>query len=588
VGSEPEPLELWSPFAFFKEDWGADVKLTTSYRTETGVSVGDYEQSMARRQVPGRVVEATFRARRSNAQLLLDLFYRACWARRLFPVVPDLTHTTGAVSGTNIPCDATYRRFHVGARAVVMKFDANTLGGTFNGYEIFTIAAVADAALTSTLSISGSFPEGSVVVPLIEAETLSEGSITFHNDAVATFEATASEVAGANQLPGLDGAAWLAEQSIFTIDGYEYPIIYPVIDWKDGMELKARVQGESSVSGNAAIFTRTGENPRWGGNLDFVCVDREEFWNLLRFFSYCKGEAKKFMLCLPIHGLQCYNSGTITDTLYVAVRPTVGDWQRFHRFIAVKPVGGVPQVAAITNATEDFIVNPSGSHKLTLDPPISVAADDVDRVMFVFVAKLEDDSMTEEWLTNQKCLISLNWRSVDALGTAEVPDFDMIQTTPVVTIPNLLACAAGPWPPDDPDPSGDCVECDDCYFDPVSILNYSFTRAFTAGFTTCPTNPYSVSGSADYVSCGVYEDSYYRFSWNGVNWTILWIGSGTDPRSTVAVEPGLCIVCDDIGTIDNLTFDCDEYLHLYQEVCGAETLTETEQFVIVPVCPENE
>lgn len=567
VDDDPSDVtEVWTPFTYFANDWNAKVKVSTSYKTELTRSLHYNEQVYGRLLRPSRQIEFAIGAERGRYAFETMVFLaRAGTSRNLTPLLSDAAMVT-AVDGNSALFDTRWRRYFVGCRAVFIKPGVN---GKAADFYLDVITAILDDRLT----FAGPPPvaNGWLVAPVMETEPLVDPGLKIETDDVAYLSLLAKEADFKSALPASDFTAWYAAVPKITLNpsDEELPFFWPTWEWRDGADWSHDGWARSYTSGNAEVYYRdpTERGPRWKGEQAVQVWNRQAFWTVLNFFDWCRGRGRKFVNAIPLTLPKPLSN--VTGTVTMAALPALSDWRSLVWHLGVWHTGGLSVFDVVSVAA-----GAPGTHVLTLYPApgATILNNNILEVRALQTCRLASDTLVEEWHNNQVAEIKLAWEQADDNPENVVADELIIHTAPVLTIPNLLACPAPGFPPPG---GGDCCQKGDCFFDPAGYLTYSFQRTLTAGVTSCP-NPYSINGTASFVSCGVYEDANYRFEWDEdeEKWIITYIGGGTDPRSTSAIGGGIkclrCPVDEPAHTTLTETHDCDEMFYQARAYCAGD------------------
>jgi hypothetical protein len=395
------PLTLPSVHpALLLHNWNQPVQITTTYLTDvvdSSATVSEERRGLLGRPFRTVTAELSGLSRAAAAKLLLGLARRGA-ARSLFPLYSDFSRITASSSGTTVLCDTRWRRFFVGQRVAVCLM---TTGGV-SSHEVRQVLSRADDRLELTSGLAGTYPAGSRVYPLIDAELsldAAQGTVT---DEVASANFTATEVAGPSSLPQ---TTWDTPHELTTRNGI--PILDLALDW--GGEIESRIvrSGTLYARGRSEVVFARGARPQLEHELRFTELTRERLWLLLRLFDSLRGRQLTFYALTP-QTLFKFSavSGTSLDVL-----PDPGnlaDVTSFLDHVVVRQRNGTILLRKILS-----VVDMTTFWRVTVDEALpTLVAADVRAVTGAHLVRLTEDGMTEEWITDEACSVTLPARDV--------------------------------------------------------------------------------------------------------------------------------------------------------------------------------
>jgi hypothetical protein len=410
------PTEVWTPHALARPDWGQPIEITTSWRTSIFTADDGSETRRGLYDRPLRSIRYQARAWSiTDVAELRVAIERTAEARRLVPLWPDAVPLTSAVVATDtaLPVVTTDRRFTAGARVVLLS--RSSLVST--AFELATVSAVAAAELT-VAAISGDWPAGTLVVPLLEAEPAFAGGAGWLTDRHADAEVAAAEWNGPqalDPLADLDAwpAAWQTHESL------------PILDLRSttgqaAAELSA--EGDLLEVGRTTMPTRSSGRPRWAWDLEYTATTRAQWAALAGLFDAARGSLRSFWWVEPVSAYQATSVG-ISSVTVTRTAETL-DYDR-RPFLAVIETDGTIHIREISSVSRGATTD----QLLLVDDLPSIAAADVWRVTVAHRCRFSSDVLRETWLTDQTCVMRPGLVDVTAAGSITINDLSAPAST---------------------------------------------------------------------------------------------------------------------------------------------------------------
>lgn len=397
VESSPLTDDLWGLAYLFLANWRVDLTLAHTFTTDVvaGESVAEARSALVIR--PARTLTIGLLGfDRDDSVALQMLLYRMAQARSLVPLYMDATKLTASASGTTLDCDTTNRRFYAGARVVVASMDPHE--AQYSAFEVATIDSVTPTQITLKVSLSGSYPIGSRVMPLIEARVVLTESWVHLTDKGTELQVTAFETVGEMTLPPTTTAG--VDPSGYPVDN-GLPIMDRRFDWTSAVTGGVQREGSITQVGRGSIAQTYGERARALASGMVTSTDRDGIFKALRFFESRAGRLHPFWLFSPT---DTYEAVAIdeSEVEVVAVGPEF-DWN-FRPYIGILMNDGTRYVRGV-----ETVSRLSGIDTVNFDSdlPVTPALSDVRSVRVVHRCRFSEDSFSERWVTDQLSMVEL-------------------------------------------------------------------------------------------------------------------------------------------------------------------------------------
>ena len=405
-----EPNELPDVLPnLLSHNWTATAKMDSSF--ETDVTISTESSAEERRQLvdrPYRTMQVHFTALTKRDLNLLTMTIQRLSLQRMtpVPVYTDYTKTTASASGMSIPCDTRFRRFFENQRVVIHDWSSRRPGNV----EYAQIDTLTDTEITLVDPLSGTFPKGSRVYPIMEAEISLGSDMALPSDETLEADMLVREVTGYSAMPR-------TVQNYEDPDGFELyqdrPILDLQKDWTDGLRGGYSRDGQQFKSGRAQIAFVSGDRPRFWFEARFTAT-RANFWPLLNFFDSRLGRLRAFWVLNPSSAFE----PTVLQTNLVRMKPAgdIADWQSFFKQIAIIKKDGTKYLRGVASIVED-----SGLWVVTFDEAIpSTDLADVRRITSAHLVRFQEDGLSEEWLSDGLVRTSLSMIEVLDEGAQEL------------------------------------------------------------------------------------------------------------------------------------------------------------------------
>lgn len=385
---------MTATYDLFLHNWASSVVVSTSWRTLVNEAGNLAEERIQLWSRPSRLLKVRWSAiGRAEAQRILQHVLRAGTSSIRVPLYSDAAVTTASSSSTTINCPTATRRFAVGARVAI----ASLSGGRIGSFEWGVISAVGGSSLTLSGSLSGTFPAGSLVFPVIVAQALLGADVPFPTAQITDLEITFREVLDSSAIgPLTDGPGdWPTGTQTESVDsGTAYPILAIKPDWGSSITAGFVRPGQSYELGRGFGVYGQGTRGllRWG--CEFLISGRADAWELLEFFDACRGRTGAFWWPFPANVWEplTYTTGYVE----IEAAGNIEDLQELVSHFAVEFTDGTVDVRAISS-----VALQSGKWRITPTEalPSSTLAS-VRRITPAALVRFEDDVIEEEWITS--------------------------------------------------------------------------------------------------------------------------------------------------------------------------------------------
>lgn len=381
-------------------NWVSLPSMETAWLTE--VLKAPYnvsEQRVALLNKPSRLLSLAWTSTSlAQAAQLTKLLGRAANESVYLPIGQDVVKVTADSSGTTINCVPTNRRFESGKPAVIYKI----IEGFPAQAEVVTINTVTATTLTTTGALSQTFPEGSEVAPLIEAEAvLSPELVSLQTSHVYQAQLSFLEIRGATALSALvaaEDAAGFPTAADPNGSG-TYPILSLDPDWS-AVSLGWSRDGNIESLGLGRVTTLDGSRPKFTLKASWMETDRASAWSLLKLFDSRRGRLLPFWV---IHPSDYWNVLAVGAT-FIDISPqgNFSDLDFLFDHVGIVQTDGTRLVRNISS-----VVDNTSSWRINLSASISLTLGQVSRAGPAFFMRFTQDAVLESWATDEICSMEL-------------------------------------------------------------------------------------------------------------------------------------------------------------------------------------
>ena len=387
--------DVWAAPLAMQVNWKNPVTVRTGFETRIEQALTLSEQRRLLRGTPRRSISCTLtgtgRVETLSARQLLT---RRSMAGFLMPLYSDQIELTAAANSpattaTVLTSDA--RRCFVGDRAVLM----SRKNGVTSDFEVVEVSGVASQTITFTGGITGDYPAGSVLIPLMESHMVDSYSNGFVlTDDKADFQNfTAQEIVGPTQIEGVStvGSNPSGFDTFDSLPVFDGPIDYSQIRF--GLN---RIGAFSDVGiGQLPVFY--GERAVQTFSALVQCTNRAHAWDLLRFFESRGGRAYPFFFRSPLKDY--LYAGVNGNNLLVEDTGDLLDWN-YRPYLVMELSDGSYDYREINTVTQN-----GSNHEISF-----VGGDALGTVVSarqLFKVRMFRDEIAERWLTTDRCQMTL-------------------------------------------------------------------------------------------------------------------------------------------------------------------------------------
>lgn len=263
------------------------------------------------------------------------------------------------------------------------------------------------------------YPQGSLVLPCIDAEVVLNASIASPDSAIVqALSLVVAERPGPGSLPPL--AYGLQDPDSEVLEG---AIIFP---FKENIEAGVSVTysrpGEFTSSGKAYVHQLSGEKTVIGVSLDYTFLSRRAGYDFLRFVEALKGRAEDLWIPLPINAWTL-DSWTLT-TIVLRVAPWFDESafssQPFERvgLLFADPSNSTRRQVSVVTITN--VARVGNLVTLTISGDVGNLSDDALSFRPLVRMRLSSDAIQEQWITDEILQVTLAFTSVPDANTYDV------------------------------------------------------------------------------------------------------------------------------------------------------------------------
>ncbi len=279
-----------------RADWALSVSMDTIWETDVSVSrEGVVEERTCTLKFPRRSLNFQILACSSSEVFrLIRIILRNSGESLKIPLVQDQSELEQeyipGTHGTALATPTSYFRFY-GTKQVLVSNASGTV------YEEATLVSVSPGQLNLLAPLANSYPPGSRVFPLFEADlqfAQQPGGVL--TDSVLQNQLTFRETTQDTALPPYTTANDLTGYQIF--DGL--PVLELDTDYSSSFRLQLPRVGDQFLSGQGRVSTLRSPNPRFSWSAPQIFCSRENWDSAFRFFSSRRGRLLPFYTILPV------------------------------------------------------------------------------------------------------------------------------------------------------------------------------------------------------------------------------------------------------------------------------------------------
>lgn len=391
-------------FDFFLHNWIQNPVMDTEWSTVVSVSsLNLVEERRGLTPKPRRTITVNWTAvNKDEAHRLWFLLQRMGYQRLRIPVYQDVQITTASSSGTTINCPHQSTRFNTGYRFLI--HERTTGGRPTNVQQGYIHNLDVGPSFTTVDALTGSYPAGSAVYPVMECELLLDASGVFFNDETAGVQATFSEIPET----AIDGEVNWDSLSGFdqyaSANGDNYFLFDVGLNWAKDVNPGMFRSGNQQTLGRGNVVTPRGPRPQ--ATFRFSCdqIGRDEAFKVLEFFDAHRGQLIPFFVANPLSLWTVENMGvTFVD---VTRSGAIDDVTDLCSYLYLEMTNGDVYVKPIT-----AVSNNAGLNRLSVTLPALFAAD-VKRATTAHLVRFRSDAIREEWFNNEVASFTLDVQEV--------------------------------------------------------------------------------------------------------------------------------------------------------------------------------
>lgn len=371
-------LHNWVEGATVRTGWSTDI----TYSTETL----DEQRLALLTHRPARQIEVRWLAwDRHMALRLLTMLQQASDQEQRIPLYPDQAITTSSSSGTTINCPTDYRRFGVGSLVVIHQRGQD---GMATNIQFGTVSVIGAGSLTLESALSGSYPTGSYVYPVMRCHKLLDARMTAHTDGVATVQAEFDEVLAEDALPA-------------STDEVEDQVLNFGPNWGETVEIGMVRVGRQEVLGRSQEVDPQGTRPSMTFSFTLTEFSKEDFWDILSLFDGCRGRLLPLWLVNPMVLFSPVAVAANSVDVEVPTGGTLADVEDYVRYVALND-----EIKTVTGIT----LQAGPVWRIAFTEATALTLGDLDTVTLAHLVRFSEDELEEEWFTDEVFQVRLSFQ----------------------------------------------------------------------------------------------------------------------------------------------------------------------------------
>jgi len=390
-----EILPTPSYWIVFAKNWASTLEIETEYKTDITKSASkltEDRRSLANKPIRSVKIKWTALKRDSINELAVTL-RKLSNARMFIPIYSDQMHLTQDAAGpdSELYCTPGKMRIFVNQRIAILTLGEDLLPtGTVYLREVKDIEI--DHIIIKTTLPFETFKAGkTIILPLLDTEPILDPNLNNVTDLVADVELNFLEVAGKSALP----PTWTGlpeEAPIYN----GYPIFNFEPNWKIPPKLTYMREGKIENLGRGVVVFVEGDRYKLVQNFE-MSLDRDEFFNYLRFFDSRRGRQQAFWM-IDLDQIWKFVAISGVDNKFIDIE-VIGDFTYFNEdleYIGIVTKDGSYYVREVVTA-QDL----TNFYRITITEALpEIQAIDIVRVTRARLSRFKSDVSKEIWTTN--------------------------------------------------------------------------------------------------------------------------------------------------------------------------------------------
>lgn len=375
-------------------NWVERPVVRTSWLTDVGQST----ETLAEQRLgllankPKRSIEVNWTAwDRILGLRLLVMIQQATDQGPRVPFYPDQAVTTASSSGTTINCPTTYRRFSVGSMVVIHERDSE---GRASNPQFGVVASKTSTTITLQSALTGSYPTGSVVYPVLQCHKILDVSGQAHTDGTFTVKATFEEELGPLSL---DPTAAESSDEILVLNP----------DWTETVEIGVVRPGTKQPLGRSSEVQAQGLAPMLSFRFTVTEFGREDVFSVLQLFDSCRGRLVPLWLVSPLVVFEAVAVGANHVDVEIPPGATPADVDTYLNYLGLRLEDGTVEILTVSS-----VALVGSVWRITVVEAVAATLDEILSCSSAHQVRFADDELEESWATDEACQLVLSFVEV--------------------------------------------------------------------------------------------------------------------------------------------------------------------------------
>lgn len=379
-------------YEHFLHNWVAAVSMDTAYQTAVEVSAeNQVEERLGLASKPRRTISVRWDGvtQAESHRLFFGLARQADQATVLVPLYQDVAVTTASSSASTVNAPTTTRRFEAGQQVFLFELS----GGRPTNVQRRTVLAVSAASFTVTVALTGTYPAGSLAVPLLSCRPVLSARGQALTDTIGSVEQTFVESLIDAIAPSADYADLAADwDTADSVEGDTYYLLHVGPNWAAQVDLLSLRSGLEVDLGRDHLVIPRGPRPAFGFRFMTLAASRAEAWRMIQFADAHRGRLVPFFVANPLTLWTVTNAAT--GWVEVTRAGDIDDPLSFASYLYLETVAGDVYVRPITGVTDS-----AGANRIAVSPALPLlTASDVRRATTAHLCRFSSDALREEWV----------------------------------------------------------------------------------------------------------------------------------------------------------------------------------------------